>query len=131
MNSPVLKNIDCIRLYVSNLEDGLKYYSSHLGLKLIWKTQKAIGLGMTEGITEIVIQTEDKTREIDFKVDNVDEAIKEISKAGGKVVVKPFDIPIGRCAVIEDPWENRYVILDSTKGTFITDGNGNIVGQKK
>jgi len=126
---PLYKYIDCIRLYVSDLHEGVDFYCNGLGLKLIWKTDSAVGLGMSEGKTEIVIQNELDTQEVDIKVDSVVDAIIEIKKAGGQVVYGPFDIKIGKCAVVKDPWNNQYVILDTSKGTFITDDEGNIIGQ--
>jgi len=86
---------------------------------------------MSEGKTEIVIQNERDTQEVDIKVDSVVDAIIEIKKAGGQVVYGPFDIKIGKCAVVKDPWNNQYVILDTSKGTFITDDEGNIIGQNE
>lgn len=126
---PLFKNVDCIQFYVPDLEEGLKFYCSCLGLKVIWKTTSAIGLGMADDKAEIVIQNEREKQEIDIKVDSVVDAVEEIKKAGGQIVYGPFDIKIGKCAVIKDTWDNEYVILDSTKGTFITDGEGNIIGQ--
>jgi lactoylglutathione lyase len=66
---------------------------------------------------------------IDIKVDSVMDAAVKIEKAGGQILYGPFDIKIGKCAVVKDPWGNKYVILDHTKGTFITDDDGNIIGQ--
>jgi hypothetical protein len=43
------------------------------------------------------------------------------------VVVPPFDIRIGRCAVICDPWGNRLVVLDMSKGPLVTDADGNVI----
>jgi lactoylglutathione lyase len=43
-------------------------------------------------------------------------------------MVEPFDIPIGRCAVVVDPWENQLVLLDNSKGHLVTDQSGNIIG---
>jgi predicted enzyme related to lactoylglutathione lyase len=126
---PVFKYVDCIQFYVPDLQEGIKYYCDCLGLKVIWKTGTSIGLGMAEGKTEVVIQNERKGQEVDIKVDSVDHAIEEIKKAGGQIVYGPFDIKIGKCAVVKDIWGNEYVILDSTNGTFITDEYGNIVGQ--
>ncbi len=102
-----------------------------MGLKIIWRADSAIGLGMRDGVTEIVIQNERNLQEIDIKVDSVHNAIIEIEKAGGQIVCGPFDIKIGKCAVVKDPWNNQYVILDSTKGTFITDDRGNIIGHNE
>lgn len=36
-------------------------------------------------------------------VANVDKAVSENTKAGGKLINGPFDIPVGRFAVIADP----------------------------
>lgn len=35
----VFKNVDCIELYVSDLDDGIKYYCGSMGLKLLWRTE--------------------------------------------------------------------------------------------
>ena len=130
-NKSIFNYVDCIRIFIPDLERGLEYYHHKLGLQIAWKTDSAIGLLMNDGKTEIVIQNEDNREEADIKVDNVEDTIKTITSAGGKVIYGPFDIKIGKCAVIEDPWNNKMVILDSTKGTFITDKNGNIIGQER
>ena len=44
------------------------------------------------------------------------------------MLVEPADIPIGRLAVVEDPFGNRLVLLDSTKGTYDTDESGAVTG---
>ena len=128
---PIFQNIDCLQLYLPDLGKGIDYYCNQLDLKIIWKTKTAVGLGMAKGLAEIVIQNERREMETDIKVNSVPEAIKEIKQAGGTIISGPFDIKIGQCAVVKDHWGNQYVILDSTKGTFITDDEGNIKGQEK
>ncbi|MFT8316159.1 MAG: VOC family protein [Clostridium sp.] len=128
---PLFSYMDCIELYTPDIQRGIEYYCNSLGLKVLWKSDSVAGLGMSEGITEIVIQNERKEQNIDIKVDSVIEAVKEIEKAGGQIIYGPFDIRIGKCAVVKDPWNNKYVILDTTKGTYITDNEGNIIGQNK
>lgn len=125
----LFKFIDCIELYVPNLLEGIDYYSKTLGLKILWKSDTAVGLGMDDSITEVLIQNERTEQSIDIKVDSVMDAVVEIEKAGGQILYGPFDIKVGKCAVVKDPWGNKYVILDHTKGTFITDNDGNIIGQ--
>jgi hypothetical protein len=49
-------------------------------------------------------------------------------EAGGSIVVPPFDIQIGRCVVVADPWGNRLVLLDMSKGPLMADARGNVVG---
>ena len=126
----LFKHIDCLELYIPDLEAGIDYYCNRLGLKIIWKTETAVGLGMSEGLAELVLQNERTDMNTDIKVDSVVEAVKEIEEAGGEILSGPFDIQIGKCAVVKDPWGNQYVILDSSKGLFITDEEGNIVGQE-
>ena len=40
----------------------------------------------------------------------------------------PEDIPVGRMAVVSDPFGNPLVLLDLSKGTFRTDHDGNVTG---
>lgn len=127
----LFKNIDCIRLYVPDLAKGYEFYHEKLGMKLVWRTEKGMGFLLEDGVTELVIQNEDKYQEADIKVESVVKAVEQIEKAGGRIIKGPFDIKIGKCAVIADPWDNSMVILDTTKGTFVTDEQGNIVGQEK
>jgi len=124
----LIRKVDCVRLYVSNLEAGLTFYRDRLGHELIWRTATAAGLRLPETDAELVIQTEDQRHEIDLLVDSADEAAKFIQQAGGKVIVPPFDIQIGRCVVVEDPWSNPLVLLDMSKGSLTTDAEGNVTG---
>jgi lactoylglutathione lyase len=120
--------VDCIRLYVPNLEAGLSFYRDCLGHELIWRTKTAAGLRLPESEAEFVLQTEDQRQEVDLLVDSADEAARFIEQAGGKVIVPPFDIQIGRCVVIEDPWGNPLVLLDTSKGLLKTDVDGYVTG---
>ncbi len=131
MAKPLFENIDCLELYVSDLQKGIEFYCNHLGLRILWKTDSMVGLGMANDIAEIVIQNERKQQAVDLKVDSVIQAVEKIQAAGGEIVYGPFEIKIGKCAVVQDPWGNQYVILDTTKGTFITDEEGNILGQNR
>jgi len=51
--------------------------------------------------------------------ENVEKEITRLVEAGGKIIFGPFDINIGKCAVVSDPWKNQYCILDLTKGTYV------------
>ena len=124
----LIRKVDCIRLYVPDLEAGLAFYRDHLGHALIWRTETAAGLRLPESAAELVIQTEDQRQEVDLLVDSADAAAKLVEQAGGKVIVSPFDIQIGRCTVLEDPWGNSLVLLDTSKGLLKTDADGNVIG---
>ena len=124
----LLRKVDCVRLYVPDLEAGLSFYRDRLGHELIWRTETAAGLRLPESEAELVLQTEEQRQEVDLLVESADEAAKFIEQVGGKIIVPPFDIQIGRCVVLEDPWGNPLVLLDTSKGLLRTDDNGNVIG---
>ena len=125
---PLIRKVDCLRLYVPDLETGLAFYRDRLGHELIWRSTTAAGLRMPDTDAELVLQTEEQRQEIDLLVDSADKATAFFEQAGGKVIVTPFDIQVGRCAVVEDPWGNPLVLLDISKGLLATDAEGNIIG---
>lgn len=125
----LLKCVDYIELYVPDLEEGVNYYSK-LGLKVLWKNDTSVGMGMEDDSEEILLQNERKKMNVDFKVESVINAVDKIKEIGGEIIYGPFDIPIGKCAVVRDKWSNEYVILDMTKGRYVTDKDGNILDIK-
>src|SRR5688572_14331307 len=125
---PLIRKLDCLRLYVTDLEAGLAFYRDRLGHELIWRSATAAGLRMPDTDAKLVIQTEKQRQEIDLLVNSADEAAKFIQHAGGKVIVLPFDIQVGRCAVVEDPWGNPLVLLDISKGLLATNSEGRVIG---
>ena len=127
-DEPLFEKIDCLQIPVPDLESGLAFYRDKLGHELIWRTATAAGLRMSETHAEIVIQTERPQMEANLKVASADAAAKRIVQAGGKLVAGPFDIQIGRCAVVMDSWGNALVILDASKGRLTTDATGNVTG---
>jgi len=125
---PIFNKVDCISLHVPDLEQGLKFYSETLGHEIIWKHESAVGLRIPESNTELVLHTENRPNEIDWKVDSVPEAIDIFVNAGGELIVGPFEIRIGLCAVLRDPWQNPIVILDTSKGYLKVDSEKNVIG---
>jgi predicted enzyme related to lactoylglutathione lyase len=115
VTEPLLRKVDCVQLAVPELEAAVAFYAE-LGHELIWRREQSAGLRLPHTDTELVLQTERPEPETDFLVDSADAAALQFSEAGGTVVVPPFDIEIGRCAVVEDPWGNRLVLLDMSKG---------------
>jgi adenosylhomocysteine nucleosidase len=127
-SSALFKNVDCIRLYVPDLESGLAFYRDRLGHSLIWRTAVAAGLEMPGTSAEIVIQTEQAGQEVDLTVHSADMAAQRFVQAGGRLIVPPFDIQIGRACVVRDPWGNQLVLLDASQGLLATDDAGNVTG---
>ena len=124
---PLFQKIDCLQVPVPDLEAGLAFYRDRLGHALIWRTSTSAGLRMPGTDAEIVVQTEWPELEVNLTVASADAAAAAVERAGGRVVVPPFDIPIGRCAVVADPWGNRLVVLDTSNGLFLTDADGNVL----
>ncbi len=130
MDSALLKKVDCVRLFVPDLDQALSFYRQRLSLRLVWRSDDAVGLGLSETDTELVLQRERQGPEIDFLVESADDAAIAFADAGGRVVQGPFDIQIGRCVVVQDPWGNELVLLDMSKGRLRTDDAGNILGNE-
>ena len=115
----MLKKIDCVMIRVENLEAAKEYYTEVFGLRPIWGDESSIGLGFPETDAEIVLHTESdipSNVEVYFLVDNVESAVKELQTRDCTTIVGPFDISIGKCAIIKDPFDTRLCILDMTKG---------------
>ncbi len=125
---PLFQKVDAVQFYVPDIEAGIRYYRDMLGHEVIWRTESGVGFRMPGSEAEIVIQNEREFQEVDLKVESADAAALRIRDAGGKIIVPPFDIKIGRAVVVEDPWGNRIVLLDSSKGQLITDADGNVIG---
>jgi predicted enzyme related to lactoylglutathione lyase len=124
----LLRKVDCVQLPVPELDGGLAFYRDRLGHELLWRSQTAAGLRLADSDSELVLQTQRRQPEVDFLVDSVDQAAAQLTRAGGTVLVGPADIPVGRVAVVADPFGNPLTILDLSKGRYLTDGDGNVTG---
>jgi lactoylglutathione lyase len=115
----ILRKIDCVMLRVDDLDKAAEYYVAVFGLKRLWQSVDSVGLGMPETDAEVVLNTSKDVPahiSVHYLVDNVENAVTEYQEKGCKIVTVPFDIAIGKCAVIEDPFGNQLAILDMTKG---------------
>lgn len=54
----LLQKVDCIRIAVADLEAGLAFYRDKLGLELIWRTERGVGLRLPGDETKVVLHTE-------------------------------------------------------------------------
>src|SRR3954454_4217489 len=124
---PVFRKVDCLALRVTDLERAIDFYAG-LGQEVLWRTATSAGLRLPESDAELVLQTERPGPETDLTVADVPAAVERFVAAGGSVVVDPFDIAIGRCAVVAYPWDNQLVILDNSKGHLVNDKAANVTG---
>jgi hypothetical protein len=76
--------------------------------------------------SNVIVMSERPTRETDITVEAVDETIERFTAAGNQLINRPFEIAIGRCAVVADPWDNLLVLLENSKGFLATDDTGTV-----
>jgi predicted enzyme related to lactoylglutathione lyase len=126
---PLLQYVDAVTVPVPDLDRGLAFYRDVLGHQLLWRNEATgqAGLRTPRSDTEIVL-TARQEYEPDWKVASAEAAAEVFAVNGGRVLVEPMDIPIGRLTIVEDPFGNRLVLLDSTKGTYDTDESGTVTG---
>jgi predicted enzyme related to lactoylglutathione lyase len=125
----LFQKIDAVTVAVPDLDSGLRFYRDRLGHELRWRNDDIgqAGLGLPASDTEIVLATDQKY-EPNWLVASADEATRVVVAAGGRLISGPFDIPVGRAAVVADPFGNTLVMLDLSKGTYVTDATGRVTG---
>ena len=127
MTTPLFRKIDCLSIPVPDLDAAVAFYSANLGHELIWRSRMAVGLRLPGSNAELVLHADNRPMEADLAVDSVPEALERFTSAGGTVLTGPFEIQIGLCAVVSDPWNNVLVILDASKGPLKTDENKRVI----
>jgi predicted enzyme related to lactoylglutathione lyase len=127
--SPLMVKVDAVTVPVPDLDSGLRFYRDQLGHPLLWRNDAVgqAGLGLAGSDTEIVLTTGQRY-EPNWLVPSVDEAVRTVEAAGGRLIAAPSDIPVGRAAVVADPFDNVLVLLDLSKGHYATDDTGSVTG---
>ena len=128
MSEGLLLSVDAVTFKVPDLDTGLAFYGDRLGHVLGWRNDEIgqAGLHLPGGNTEIVLTTE-HGYEPNWLVESVDQAVCDFAEAGGTVLAGPLDIPVGRLAVVSDPFGNVIVLVDLTKGRYRTDDTGRVI----
>ena len=126
---PILRSVDAVTVPVPSLEAGLRFYRDRLGHALLWRNDHLgqAGLRLPESDTEVVLTT-GGAYEPCWLVSSVDEATAAVVNAGGSRIAGPSDIPVGRVAVVADAFDNPLVLVDLSKGRYVTDDAGNVTG---
>jgi predicted enzyme related to lactoylglutathione lyase len=126
---PLLKKVDAVTIKVPDSDLALAFYRDRLGHPLRWRNN-AIGqaaVGMPESDTEIVLTVE-HAYEPNWLVESADAAAAAFASAGGSVLIGPVEIPVGRLAVVRDPFGNILTLVDLSKGRYCTDDDGTVTG---
>jgi predicted enzyme related to lactoylglutathione lyase len=127
MKRPLFRKLDNLLLRVSDLDAAIAFYRDGLGHALLWRDKDAAGFALPDTDAELVVHLRIGP-ETDILVENADDAFAAFLNAGGEVIVPPFDIRIGRCARVRDPFGNVLVILDQSKGKLTTSPDGYVTG---
>jgi predicted enzyme related to lactoylglutathione lyase len=129
LTTPLLQKVDAVTVPVPDLDVGLGFYRDRLGHQLRWRNDEigAAGLALPGSDTEIVLTTRLRY-EPNWLVASADQAAAVVAAAGGQIIVEPEDIPVGRVAVLQDPFGNVLVLLDLSKGRYVTDDDGTVTG---
>ncbi len=127
-DGPLLRAVDAIQIPVPDLDEALAFYRDRLGHEVKWRDESSAGLRLPGCETELVLETRRSELEPNMLVDSVDDAVRRFVEAGGTTEAPPSDIPVGRVAVVRDPFGNRLVLLDLSKGRYVTDDEGNVTG---
>jgi len=114
-----LKKVDAVLLRVSDLEKAAEFYVNVMGLKRGWVDHEnsMIGLLFPGNDTELVLHCDESLPDpnVSYQVDDVQKFVKEYQHRGFKVLVEPFDIRCGKCAILEDPERHSIEIMDISK----------------
>jgi predicted enzyme related to lactoylglutathione lyase len=129
MEGGLLRGVDAVTVPVPDLEQGLTFYRDALGHRVLWRDDDRgqVGLALPDSDAELVL-TLDQGLEPDWLVPSVPEAVAAVVAAGGAVLVPPADLPVGRVAVVADPFGNPLVLVDLSKGRYRTAPDGRVTG---
>ncbi len=125
--SPVLRGIDAITIPVPGLDEGLAFYQERLGHQLLWRNDAVgqAGLALPDSDVEVVLTTR-QPMEPNWLVDSLDTAVRDLVQGGARVAAEPTSIPVGRVAVVIDPFGNPLVLVE-LMGRYETASDGGAV----
>ncbi|HXH56269.1 VOC family protein [Iamia sp.] len=126
---PTLRKVDAVTLHVPDLDGGIAFYVEALGHTLNWRNDAIgqAGIAVPDSDTEIVLTTR-HGYEPNWLVDDVALAAEQFRAAGGDLLAGPSDVPVGRIAVVRDPFGNVLVLIDLSKGRYTTAEGGRVTG---
>jgi predicted enzyme related to lactoylglutathione lyase len=127
MTKALFRKLDNHMLHVSDLDAAIAFYRDRLGHPLLWRSEDAAGFALPDTDAELVVHLQIGP-ETDILVEDVRSAVASFVSAGGEVLQSPFDIAIGLCARLRDPFGNVIVILDQSKRRLKTAADGQVIG---
>jgi lactoylglutathione lyase len=105
-------------IHVDDLDRAATYYRDTFGLREAWRDERQVGLTLPETDAGVVHHPDAGVShqvEVHYLVDDVDTFVALVEQRGCRISVRPFDVTIGRCAVIEDPFGTTLCVPDLSK----------------
>ncbi|MCU7722798.1 VOC family protein [Actinoplanes sp. KI2] len=118
MSEVRLRKIDCVLVRVDDLAAASRFYAERLGLRELWRDESSAGMGLPETDAEVVLHTMDlpPAHAVHYLVEDVRAAAASWRESGLEVRTEPFEIAVGWCAILADPFGNAVCVLDLTGG---------------
>ena len=104
---------------VDDVDQAREFYTRMLGMHPTWRDASSAGMKFPESDAEIVLHCikEIPVRvDVTYLVDDVIAAVAGLESEGCTIVAPPFEVAIGKCAVIVEPFGIPMTIIDMTKG---------------
>ncbi len=104
---------------VDDLEKAREFYIRVFGMHPTWRDETGAGLHFPESDAEIVLHNIPGVParvDVTYLVDDVLAAVAALEAEGCTIAARPFDVAIGKCAVIVDPFGTPMTIIDMSKG---------------
>jgi lactoylglutathione lyase len=115
----MLRKINCVMMRVEDMEAAAVYYSEIFGLRRLWQDATSVGLGFPETDAEVVLHCNSQIPsrvDVYYLEDDVVCSVGVLRRNGCRVLSEPFDIPIGKCAVVREPFGTTLSIVDMSNG---------------
>ena len=109
MTHPLLRKVDAVTFQGAGSGRGACLLRQRFRTQLAKRRDRTAGLSLPDSDTEIVLTTE-HGYEPNWLVESADDAVRAVEEPGGSVLAAPFDIPVGRVAVVADPFGNVLVL---------------------
>lgn len=116
---------------VDDPETARDFYGRVLGMREVWSdvAEGSIGLRFPDSDAEIVLHRMDSIPtkvDVTYLVEDVARAVETLQREGCTVIASPFDVAIGQCAVVIDPFGTPLSLIDMSnpEGVRARSGKG-------
>ncbi|HSK49076.1 MAG TPA: VOC family protein [Solirubrobacterales bacterium] len=92
--------------------------SARAGTYTVWKVGEALVGGMLDLNAVGVADEVPPHWLVYFTVEGIDAAVETVKRGGGDVRMEPIDVPVGRFAVVADPFGAVFAVMQPSEETL-------------